>query len=59
MKQHGIKFAFIMGYDIDDSWLPGKLFHKPLDVDHLVWAFTAELRLQPGMRCLGLEVRTA
>jgi CheY-like chemotaxis protein len=36
MKQHGIKLAFITGYDIDDGSLPGRLFRKPLDVDQLV-----------------------
>ena len=36
MKRLGIKVAFISGYDIDGSSLPGKLFRKPLDFDHLV-----------------------
>ena len=36
MKRRGIKLAFISGYDIDGIALPGKLFRKPLDVDHLL-----------------------
>jgi CheY-like chemotaxis protein len=36
VKRLGITVAFISGYDFDGSSLPGKLFRKPIDVDHLV-----------------------
>jgi hypothetical protein len=36
IKRLGIKVAFISGCDIDAALLPGKLFRKPVDVDHLV-----------------------
>ena len=35
MKWRGIKLVFISGCDLDESSLPGKLFRKPVETDHL------------------------
>jgi CheY-like chemotaxis protein len=36
MKRLGVKLVFISGYDFDENSLPGKLFRKPVDADHLM-----------------------
>jgi CheY-like chemotaxis protein len=38
MRRRGIKLIFITGYDLglDDNVLPGRLFHKPLDLGDLL-----------------------
>jgi DNA-binding response OmpR family regulator len=46
IKRLGIKVMFITGYDdlgIDDRSLPGKVFHKPLDIGTLVAEIDAAL----------------